>query len=258
MKGKKSKKQEKEIVASAEENAVSQREALHMEEDADSQEGQGQTRYIKRVIKYRINPETGEKEIIDEPVEHVSEEPISLIKEEIIEVPSNEAGKRRYVKRIIRSIIRVNPNTGEKQIVEGEPIEEIIENIDQPIRTVEEELIELPLGESGRKKFVKKVVRYITKINAVTGEREVIIEGQQIQQPTVSTTTREVVEESSEEAGKARYIKRVVRYRINPETGEKERVEEPQHVSEEPMTSIREEIVDFHQVNQERECLLRE
>jgi len=99
---------------------------------------------------------------------------MTSIREEIIEVPSNESGKRMFVKRIIKYYTRVNQITGENEVVEGETIDEPIENFDQPICTVREEIVERPSKEEGKKRFVKKIVRTYIKINPITGEMEVV------------------------------------------------------------------------------------
>jgi len=215
------------------------------EEEFDIPSEQRKARYIKRIIRYRINPETGEREIIDEPIEQESDEPIVIVNEFINEVQSDVPGIKKYVKRIIRKVVRFT-ESGEREIIDEEPIEIPIENFDQPIRTRKEELIES--DSKNGKKVAKKVVTYLTTINPVTGERKEILEGQQIQSPTVgstTTTTKEIVEVPSEEPGNAKYIRRLTRYRTNPETGEREIVDEPvENVTEEPMGARREEIVE--------------
>jgi len=95
----------------------------------------GKKRFMKRTIKYTIdvNPVTGEKEIVgtqqvEKPIQQDLNEPISAIKEEIVEVPS-ESGKNIFVKRIIKYLIVVDSTTGEKKVISkqtsDEPIEEI-------------------------------------------------------------------------------------------------------------------------------------
>ena len=100
-------------------------------------------KFIKRIIKCItiINPTTGRKEVVKESVEEV---PIAVeeeteVKEEIVEVPSEDPDRNMFIQRIIRYIARTNLTTGEK-------------------------------------KFTKRIIRYITRINPNTDEKEVVEE----------------------------------------------------------------------------------
>ncbi|ORX47288.1 hypothetical protein BCR36DRAFT_95260 [Piromyces finnis] len=86
------------------------------------------TKYI-----YKINLVTGEKEIVgmqqnEKPIQQTLQEPISIIKEEMIDVPS-EIGKKTFVKRIIKYLIVVDPIKGTKKVVNKHISEEPIEDL---------------------------------------------------------------------------------------------------------------------------------
>jgi len=166
----------------------------------------GKKKYIKRIIRYikRVNPTTGEEEVVEEPFEEVVTEPregvVPEAKEEIIEVPSEVPGKKKYIKRIIRYIKRINPTTGEEEIVEEQPVEEVVSEEEQkkpgfidrlankvekivtvekkqseePVTEVKEEIVEVPSEEPGKKKYIKRIIRYIKRINPVTCKEEVV------------------------------------------------------------------------------------
>jgi len=221
------------------------------------------TRNVKKIIRYRINPATGEREVINElESDEVSEETVILIREELPEVPSSEPGKRCFVKRVYKYITKINPITGEKQVTKEQPYDESIEqNSDKPIVVIREEVAEVPSEGSSRKSFVKRIIRYLVKINYVTGEKEII--GKQVYEEPIISFKEETVEVPTEEINN-NYSKKITRYRVNPVTGEKEVIDETEisegneyserEVVEEseqaveqtqgPITSVREEVVE--------------
>ncbi|ORX47291.1 hypothetical protein BCR36DRAFT_95591 [Piromyces finnis] len=137
----------------------------------------GRKKYVtKRTIRRIITTNIVEDEEPSEIVEHeiISEIPASEVKEEIVEIPSEVTGKRKFVKRIIRYIKRINPDTGKEEIVE-EPVKEIfIEPSEDLIPESKEEIIEVPSEVPGKKKYIKKIIKYIKRINPNTGKEEII------------------------------------------------------------------------------------
>jgi hypothetical protein len=205
---------EKEIIDGQQNSVISTKEEI--EEVQDENERTDNAKYIKRIIRYRINSSTGEKEMIEEPIEHILEEPMSSIKEEIIELPLNKLGKRRFIKRIIKYITRVNPITGESEVIEDNIVEEPIEKFDKPIYTIKEEIVEIPTYEPGKKRFIKKIIRSCIKINPDTGEREILDENQ-IQNSSENPTEKPKV---------STYSKRIIKYKFNSTTGQEEVIHE--------------------------------
>ncbi|KAG4092567.1 hypothetical protein H8356DRAFT_1702494 [Neocallimastix lanati (nom. inval.)] len=216
-----------------------------------SAEEQNGSSNAQRIVKYRINPITGQREIVngsDDLIEEDIEESVTTVKEEIIEVPSNESGKKRYAKRIIRYVTKINTVTGEREVIEEEPIVEPIEK--ESVVVINEEIVEIPSEGSSRKSFIKRIIRYLIKINLDNGEKEIL--AKQIYEEPIYNVKEEIVEVPSEES-KASYSKRITRYRVNPATGEREVIDE-QEISNEQAEDkfegkdtegVREEIVEI-------------
>jgi len=216
----------------------------------------GKKRFVKRIIRYitKINTLTGEKEVsevepIVEPIEQDSENPIVIVREEIIEVPSKGSSRKSFIKKIIRYLVKINSSTGEKEVV-GKQIYE------EPIFNIKEEVVEIP-SEETTNSYSKKVTRF--RINPITGEREIIDEQEinneqsnnQFDGQSTEGVREEIVEVPSEEMGKSKFVKRIIKYvtRVDPVTGKKEVIEEEPieetiEQSQEPETSIKEEIVE--------------
>jgi hypothetical protein len=225
--------------------------------------------YVKRIIRYKINPVTGEKEVIDDQSsEQLYEESVVTVKEELVEVPTFEAGQKRFIKKIYRYITNINSITGEKEVIEEQPFEEAVDqSSDKPIVVVREEIVEVPSQGTSRKSFIKRIVRYLVKINPVTGEKE-IVGKQQFDEPIINVK-EETVEVPTEEVNN-RYSKRITRYRINPVTGEKEVIDEreinddikqsgEQNItqSQESLTSVKENIVEVTDDNGKKRLVRR-
>jgi len=69
-----------------------------------------------------VNPTNGEK-IVSEEI--VSEEPVNEEREVIVEIPSEEVGEKKFIKRIIRYVTRKNPTTGDDEVIEEIVSEEV-------------------------------------------------------------------------------------------------------------------------------------
>jgi len=170
-------------------------------------------------------------------------------KEEIIEVPSEEPGKKKFSKKIIKCTTITNPITGEKEVVE-ELVDEVPFEVKEETE-VKEEIVEVPSEEPDRKKFSKRIIKCITKINPITSRKEVVKESVEEVPIAVEEETEvkeEIVEVPSEDPDRNMFIQRIIRYiartnlttgekkftkriiryitRINPNTDEKEVVEE--------------------------------
>jgi len=174
---------------------------------------------------------------------NTSQEPMTSVREEIVEVPSEEPGKKRLVKRIIKQISRINPVTGEREVVSEQTREEPYEELTKEISTVEEEIIEAPYFEQNNKKFMKRTIKYIFKVNPITGEKE-IVGKQQMDKPISQTQeqipiTKEEIVEVPDESGKSIFVRRVIRYLyvIDPATGNKKVVSRKS--SDEPLEELK-------------------
>jgi len=276
------------------EEEIVEEDALQGDEDVEviekvievpSEQKSVQRKITKKVIRYVtiINPETGKEEVVEQVVEEPVEDITSSIREadipqENVEVkreviPSEDNPEQStIVETITKSYVtRINPETGEEEIVEGEIEEgddvEVIEEV------IEEEVEQEPIVH---KKLIKKVIRYITRINPETGKEEVVEEVVDVpveeeKEEPVATETRdvqvpeehvevkeEVVEVPVEGSSQKKIIKKIIRYitRINPETGKEEVVEEVVEKPAEDITStIREADIPQENVEVKREVI---
>ncbi|OUM67704.1 hypothetical protein PIROE2DRAFT_68788 [Piromyces sp. E2] len=105
-------------------------EVSKSEENIGNQLEHGKTRYIKRIIRYRINPETGEREIIDEPIEQI-------------------------VKKVITYLTTIDPITGErKDIIEGQQIQ----SAGNATISGTKDIVEIPSEEEQQDLTTEKVI----------------------------------------------------------------------------------------------------
>ncbi|KAG4106057.1 hypothetical protein H8356DRAFT_542740 [Neocallimastix lanati (nom. inval.)] len=137
---------------------------------------ENQTKEIFKLIEKNQTkkvPKPTEKrsDVIDDKPD---EELVTEDKEEVVEVPSEEPGKKKFIKKIIKCITIINPTTGEKKVVE-ELVEEVPFEVKEETE-VKEEVVEVPSEEPGKKKFIKKIIKCVTRINPTTGEKEVVEE----------------------------------------------------------------------------------
>jgi len=194
-----------------------------------------------------ISTEPREEVVPEEPVVELANvsEPTTEVKEQIIEVPSEEPGRRKFIKRIIRYITRKNPETGEEEVVEEQPVEEVVaEPREGIVPEAKEEIIEVPSEEPGKKKYIKRIIRYIKRVNPTTGEEEIVEE-----EPREEIITEEEQKKPGFLDRLANKIEEIVASDEKPaeepveEEQKEEIVQEVPVVEEEVSTEPREEVV---------------
>ncbi|ORY85882.1 hypothetical protein LY90DRAFT_634254 [Neocallimastix californiae] len=115
----------------------------------------------KIILLDRINSD--DKEILSECIyipkrndnNKPDEELVTEVKEEVVEVPSEEPDKKKFIKKIIKCTTIINPITGRKEVVK-ESVEEIPIAVEEETE-VKEEVVEVPSEEPVVKESVEEV-----------------------------------------------------------------------------------------------------
>jgi len=72
------------------------------------------------------------------------------------------------MKRTIKYITKINPITGEKDVVGTQQMDKPIQDTEEPITIIKEEIMENQ-SEQGQRIFIKKIIKYVIEIDSITG-----------------------------------------------------------------------------------------